>query len=159
MDSPTGLFSDDFESMIPALAGDASMTSEKLVALAEAETAGRMLSIATQAGFESVEQVLRCFDGRMDEAGGDEFRARLNSGIPDAVVAFGELLSKVQAHDAAVDHAEAAERGGFTDQNELLAACEKATTASESGQPDRALELRITATPTDIVEGDAGDGG
>ena len=148
-----GLFSDDFQSMVPALTGDASMTPQKLVALADAETAAKMLSLATDAGFESVAQVLKCFDGRLDEAGGDEFRARLNAGTPDSIVAFAELVAKVQAHDEAVDHAEVEERGGFVDHGEFVEACEKATLASDSGEPDRALELRISNTPIDVIEG------
>ena len=153
---------DPFGAELRRSLGDVSAggtTPEQLVELAEKEIAGQMLSVARQAGFESVAQVLKCFDGRLDEAGGDEFRARLNSGTPDSVVAFGELVAKVQAHDEAVDHAEVEERGGFVDHGEFVEASEKAMSARSMGTPDRALELRIANTPDHIVEGrDAGEG-
>ena len=151
-------FGAEMRRSISTFAGEQT-TPEELVALAEKEIAGQMLSIATAAGFQNVEQVLKCFDERLNEDAGDKFQARLNSGTPDAVKALAELVAKVQAHDEAVDHAEVVEAGGFVDHSEFVEASAKAMAARNSGQPDRALEQRIGATPDHVVEGrGAGEG-
>lgn len=152
MDAPQDPFSRELREQLGDLSAGGE-SPESLIALAEAEVNEQMLGIARQAGFESVEQVLKCFDGRLDEAAGDEFQARLNAGTPDSVAAFAELVKKVESHHEAVDHAEVEKAGGYTDHGEFLAANEEAMNARLSGMPDRALELKIANTPIDIIEG------
>ena len=143
-------FSEDFELAVPALTGDASMTSETLIALAEADTAARMLSIAKAAGFETVAEVLDRFDDKMSDESFDEFNRRLNSGGEDAFAAFTGLVERVKASDAA-----AAQEGsiGFGSHTEFVEASEKAADARASGLPDRELELRISATSDVVIAG------
>ncbi|MCH8269994.1 MAG: hypothetical protein IH985_02125 [Planctomycetes bacterium] len=126
------------------------MTSEKLVELADAETAARMLDLARRGGFESVQAVLDRFEGKMADESFDEFNRRLNSGGQDAVEAFSGLVERVKASDAA-----AAQEGsiGFGSQPEFVEASEKAADARASGLPDRDLELRISATSDVIIAG------
>lgn len=125
---------------------------EQFINSAETETAEKMLGIARRTGFASVQQVLEHFDSRMDDAGFAGFDKRLNSATPDALVAFRELIDRIEAHGEAVEHENAESADGFSTFDEVREATDRAFPARSMGTPDHALELRISSTHDDVIQ-------
>lgn len=146
-------FSDDFERSLgdPECGGT---TVEELLRLAEERIKEEADGIAKAGGFDSADSVLSF----VRKSAGEEHKARIDEKLDKDfdLSFFRDLVDRAKA-DRTLDAQE--QSTGFSDHNEFVEACEQATTAADSGEPDRALELKILNTSDAVIEGrDAGEG-
>ena len=152
------VFSDELRRELSGNAALGGVSPEELVRLAEERIKEEADSIAKAAGFDSSDAVFAHVRDGVDESGKEKIDAALDK---DFDLSFFKDLADRPAVTRGAAAQEAAESaGGFGDQDEFLAANEKATAARLSGAPDHRLELRIANTSDAVVQGrDVGGAG
>ena len=132
----------------PALGGD---SPEELVKMAEERIKEEADAIAKARGFADADDVFSFVRDAVGEDGREKIDAALDKDFDLSF--FRDLTDRAVVSRGAAAQEAAAERGGFADHNSFVEASEKATSARLSGQPDHALELKISNTSDSIIAG------